>query len=129
MTVIQWNPRVNTRFFTEGDYSYDGEYIKELRMASGKPRTFLTNTFVPKVFGNIGLDLDDERIIASGTYNTERKQFEYWFDVAVRYGSLPFQIPRLLYPQETGVYQFVPGSITFDIIGFHTVTFGLREIQ
>jgi hypothetical protein len=131
MIVAAWNPLVNKRFFTDGAYSYDDEYIKELRMASGKPRVYLANSYVPKVFGDIGLDLDDERVIASvpTKYNTERRQFEYWFDFTLRYGSLPFQIPRLLFPNESGVYQFAPGSLSFGVIGLHTATFALREVQ
>jgi hypothetical protein len=127
--VIPWSPLVNRRFFTDGTHSYDGEYLKEIRMASGKPRAWLANNYVPKVFESVGLDLDDERIVASGKYNTERRQFEYWHDFDLRYGSLPFQIPRLLYPEESGVYQFVPGTLSFDTLGSHTATFSLREVQ
>jgi hypothetical protein len=131
MIVVAWNPLVNKRFFTDGAYSYDDEYIKELRMASGKPRAYLANSYVPKVFDGVGLDLDDERVIASVStkYNTERKQFEYWFDFSLRYGSLPFQIPRLLFPSEAGVRQFVPGSLSFGVIAPHTAAFALREAQ
>jgi hypothetical protein len=129
MTVVLWNPKVNKRLFINGDYAYDGEYIKEIRMASGKPRVYLLNEYAPKEFGNVGLDLDDREIIADGKYNTEKKQFEYWFEYALRYGSLPFQIPRIFYPQENGIYQFIPNSLSFEGTGFVTASFGLREIQ
>jgi hypothetical protein len=87
-------------------------------MSSGKPRAWLANNYVPKVFESVGLDLDDER-----------RQFEYWFEFALIYGSLPFQIPRLLRPEEAGVCQFVPGTLSFDMPAPHTATFSLREIQ
>jgi hypothetical protein len=129
MIVVLWDPLVNRRLFADGGWSYDGEYVKEIRMAAGKTRTYLLNNHVPKVFEGVGLDLDDERIVASGTRDTERRRFERWLEIDLRHGVLPFQIPRLLRPWENGVYQFVPGSLSFDLSASHVATFDLRELQ
>jgi hypothetical protein len=128
MTVINWNPYVNRELSIESDTSYDDNYVQSLKFDSGKERLYLKNNFVPEIY-NLSIELDDRTIITAGRYNTEFKQFKYWYEYGLRYGILPFYLPRIQFPGETGIYQFIPGSLQYPGTGaVVTVSFSLKEI-
>jgi hypothetical protein len=128
MTVMSWNPFVSKELSVEGGTSYDEDYVQSLRFDSGKERLYLKNGFIPKIY-NLGIELDNRAVIAAGRYGTEYGQFKYWYEEGLRYGVLPFYFPRILFPAETGIYQFVPGSLQYSDTGsIITAGFSLREI-
>ncbi|MDR2742874.1 MAG: hypothetical protein LBB98_12085 [Treponema sp.] len=128
MTVINWNPYVNKELSIEGNTSYDENYVQSLRFNSGKERLYLKNNFVPKIY-SLSIELDSQRIVTTGKYNTEYMQFIYWYEYGLRYGILPFYFPRIQSPGETGIYQFIPGSLQYsDTRAIVTATFSLQEI-
>jgi hypothetical protein len=128
MTVINWNPYVNQILSIEGDTAYDENYVHSLKFDSGKERLYLKNNFVPKLF-SLSIELDNRIIVATGKHNTEFRQFIYWYEAGLRYGILPFYLPRIQFPGETGIYQFVPGSLQYPDAGaIITASFSLKEI-
>jgi hypothetical protein len=107
--------------------AYDDDYVQSLRFDSGKERLYLKNNFVPKIYA-LSLELNDRAIVTTGKYNTEYKQFVYWYEFGLRYGVLPFYLPRIQFPGETGIYQFVPGSLQYPATGaIITAGFSLKE--
>ena len=130
MRVIDWNPLVNKKLLLDGDYGYAEDYVTTIDFNSGKKRTYLKNSFVPKVYPTLRLALDNKTQINSGINNdTEFSQFKRWFEEDLSYGVLPFYFPLIGKPDEIGVYKFIPDSLFYDrtdgIILFH---FGLEEI-
>jgi hypothetical protein len=128
MTVINWNPFVNRELSIEGSTSYDEDYVQSLRFAGGKERLYLKNNYVPKVY-NLSIELNNRIVITTGKYVTEYQQFQYWFEKGLRYGVLPFYLPRINFPGETGIYRFIPGSLQYSDTGaIVTAVFSLLEI-
>jgi hypothetical protein len=128
MTIINWNPYVNQVLSIEGDTAYEENYVQSLKFDSGKERLYLKNNFVPKIF-SLSIELDNRAIITTGKHNTEFKQFIYWYEFGLRYGTLPFYFPRIRFPGEIGIYQFVPGSLQHPEAGaVVTASFSLKEI-
>ncbi|MDR0402948.1 MAG: hypothetical protein LBH35_05090 [Treponema sp.] len=127
MIVLNWNPFVNRKLSIESDTGYDDNYVRSLRFDSGKERLYLKNNFVPKVY-SLGIELDNQAVVTAGRYNTEYLQFKYWYEYGLRYGILPFYFPRLKFPEETGIYQFVPGSLQYSDTGaIVAAVFSLKE--
>jgi hypothetical protein len=128
MTIINWNPYVNQELSIEGDTAYEEDYVQSLKFDSGKERLYLKNSFVPKIF-SLSIELDNQKAIAGGKYATEFMQFIYWYEYGIRYGILPFYLPRIQLPGEIGIYQFVPGSLQYPETGaIITASFSIKEI-
>jgi hypothetical protein len=128
MIIINWNPYVNQVLSVEGEMTYDDNYVQSLKFDSGKERLYLKNNFVPKIF-SLSIELDNQHIVATGRNTTEFLQFIYWYESGLRYGILPFYLPRIQFPGETGIYQFVPGSLQYPNTGaVITASFSLKEI-
>ena len=129
MIIYDWNPLVNKEIAIEGDWGYKEGYISTLTFDSGKERTHLKNSFIPKVFPSLNLSLDNKIKIIDGPNDTEFKQFMVWYDTGLRYGTIPFYFNRLLNKNEIGIYKFIPESLHYtDIDGFVDITFGWEEI-
>jgi hypothetical protein len=127
--IYNWNPLVNQDFNLEGDYGYKEGYLETLSFDSGKEHTHLKNSYVPRIFPALSLDLDNEIGIVSGPNNTEFKQFIAWYEVGLRYGSLPFYANRILFRDTIGIYKFIPESLQYtEVRSIVTVNFGLEEI-
>jgi hypothetical protein len=128
MTVINWNPYVNQVLSIEGDTTYDENYVQSLKFDSGKERLYLKNNFVSKIY-SLSIELDNQHIVVTGKHNTEFMQFIYWYETGLRYGILPFYLPRIQFPKETGIYEFIPGSLQYpNTKAIITASFSLREI-
>ena len=128
MTVMNWDGRVNMNFGFEGEYGYEPESVDVLRFESGKERRTLKNSWVPMEYPALSLMLDNTEIIAHG--RTELGLFRWWYEVTLRYGSLPFRIPGLGGRGGTVVYEFMPDSLRYDEFkGPVMATFGLREVS
>jgi len=133
MLVISWNPLVNHDFNLEGDYGLENGYTETIKFESGKDRILLKNSYVPLVY-QLSLLLDNEELVNSK--NTELKEFMYWFNVTMRYGTMPFAIPRIGYKRnvftktgEIGIYRFTPDSLTYDTIdGLVGAQFEIKEL-
>jgi hypothetical protein len=133
MTVINWNPLVNTKFSLEGDFNLQDGYIQELKFNSGKKRTWLKNSYVPYEY-QLSLILDNKTPKEKG--KTEFEVFKEWFNESLRYGSLPFQVTRIGFKRkeitkidEMGIYTFI-GIPKYDgLDGLITVTFSIEEIS
>jgi len=127
LTVTDWSEHVNTDFGFEGEYGYEPESVDVLRFESGKERRTLKNSWVPMEFPAISLLLDNRDIVAHG--RTEFGLFLRWYEVTLRYGTLPFRIPRLGRKGETAVYEFTVDSLRYDEFKSPVAaTFGLREV-
>ena len=127
--IANWNPLVNSDFNLEGEHGYKEGYLSTLEFDSGKERTHLKNNHVSILFPSLSLDLNNEDIILAGPNNTEFLQFKSWYEVGLRYGSIPFYVHRILFPNTIGIYKFIPESLTYENIrNFVTVHFGLEEI-
>jgi len=121
-----WNPLVNQDFALEGDYGLSEDFTETIEFESGKKREHLKNTFIPYEFTSISLMLDDNKIVTAGVNNTEFKQFVYWHDIILRYGTLPF-VMKKLNGEGDAVYKFM-GKPKYDRAkGIVMVSFGLRE--
>jgi len=130
--TINWNPLVNTRFALEGGVSLQEGFVEELTFASGKKRTWLRNSYVPRVFPSLNLLLDNRTELENG--KTEFEEFEDWFNRSLRYGSFSFQTVKLGFRKKSifktpamGIYKFL-GAPEYDRLdGSVMVTFGLEE--
>ena len=131
--TINWNPLVNTKFSLESDFSLKDGFINTLKFDSGKERNWLRNSNIPYTY-SLKLALDNRVSTKSG--KTEFEEFEQWFSEDLRYGILPFQMPRFGYKQaqniktpEMGIYKFIPNSVNYDRLkGIVMVNLGLEEI-
>jgi len=130
--IVNWNPLVNTKFSLEGDFSLQDGYIEELQFDNGKKRTWLRNSYVPRVLPSLNLLLDNKTELENG--KTEFEEFEEWFNRSLRYGSFTFQTARLGFRKkwhikipEMGIYKFL-GVPEYDRLdGLILATFGLEE--
>ena len=135
MIIMVWPENVNTNISLDGEFNNEEGYIETLRFDSGKERTWLRNSFVPRVLPALSLTLDNRTLLENE--KTEFEEFMYWHNVNLRYGVMPFSFPRFGYIYkplieigEKGVYQFVPESLNFDRFdGVVLVNFGLKEIS
>jgi len=132
--TIDWNPLVNTKFSLEDGVSLQDGFVEELTFASGKKRTWLRNSYVPRVFSLLNLLLDNKTPLENG--KTEFEEFEDWFNTSLRYGSFTFQTVKLGYKEKPyvktpamGIYKFL-GVPEYDRLdGLVLVTFGLEETR
>jgi len=130
--IINWNPLVNTKFSLDDNMSLQDGFVEELSFASGKKRTWLRNSYVPKVFPSLSLILDNRELLENG--KTEFEEFEDWFNRSLRYGSFNFQTVRIGFKErgrvkvpQMGIYKFL-GVPEYDRLdGSVLVTFGLVE--
>ena len=128
MTVMEWSEHVNMDFGFEGEHGYEPESADVLRFESGKERRTLKNSWVPMEYPMLSLALDNTDVIAHG--RTELGLFRWWYEVTLRYGTLPFRIPRLGRKGETAVYEFTADPVRYDEFrGPVMATFGLREVS
>ena len=129
--IVNWNPLVNSKFSIEGDFGLQDGYIEELEFESGKKRTWLKNSYIPRVFPALNLLLTHKRILNE---KTEFEEFESWHEKDLRYGSFPFVVERIGFKKsfttktpEKGIYKFID-SPKYDRFGNTVlVTFGLEE--
>ena len=129
--IFNWNPQVNTKFSLEGDVILQEDFIQVLQFASGKKRTWLRNSFVPRVFPSLNLMLNNKRAFDE---KTEFEEFDEWFSKTLRYGVFPFVTEKLGYKTgpyiktpAMGVYKFL-GPPEYDRLDGHVLaTFGLEE--
>ena len=132
MIIRDWNPLVNSKFSLEDNISLQDGFIEELQFDSGKKRTWLRNSYVPKVFASLNLLLDNKTLLENG--KTEFEEFEDWFNRTLRYGSFSFQTAKIGFKDKwyiktssIGIYKFM-GIPEYDRLdGSVLVTFGLEE--
>ena len=133
MIVLNWPENVNQRFNLEGDWGLENGYIEEIQFESGKKRILLKNSYIPVKYP-LSLFLDNEIPVKNNS--TEFNEFKKWFNISLRYGTMPFTIPRIGYKRniftktgQIGVYRFIPQSLTFDTIdGIIQAGFELEEM-
>jgi len=132
MRIMEWVDDVNQKFSLDGDVSLKDGFILELQFDSGKRRTWLRNSFVPTVFPELSIMLDNK--IKDKNNKTEADRFKEWYAKTLRYGSLPFQITKIGFQRrdetkvdELGIYTFTEKP-TYDSWGHMIVAkFGLEE--
>jgi len=130
--TIDWNPLVNTKFSLEDNISLQDGFVEELTFESGKKRTWLRNSYIPKVFPSLNLLLDNRTPLENG--KTEFEEFEEWFNKSLRYGTFSFKIVRLGWKDKPyiktpamGIYKFTSIPEADRLSGAPLVTFGLEE--
>jgi len=130
MKTMDWPEKVNTKISLDGNYSQEDGFVKTLRFANGKERTWQSNSYIPMKYPELSIMLDNKKIIDDNDkYNTEKKIFDFWFKVHLRNGILPFHFKQFEYPDNVAVYQFIPNSLTFDETdGIVKASFGLKEV-
>jgi len=132
--IMEWNPYVNQELSFDGDHGLSEGFIETLEFESGKKRIYLKNSHVPVEYPSLSLMLNN--IAPTGSGKTEYREFEDWFNISLRYGTLPFYLPRIGYRKEwniktgeIGIYEFLPSSLRYDRIdGIIMATFGIKEI-
>jgi hypothetical protein len=130
--TVNWSPLVNTRFSLEGGVSLQDGFVEELTFASGKKRTWLRNSYVPRVFPSLNLLLDNRIKLENG--KTEFEEFEDWYNRSLRYGSFTFQTVKLGWKEKPfiktpamGIYKFLEVPEYDRLDGLVLAAFGLRE--
>lgn len=132
MTVMEWNPLVNKKFSLDGDVTLQEGFILELKFDSGKRRTWLRNSYVPIVYSELSIMLENRT--KNGNNKTEFEEFREWYERTLRYGSLPFQVTRIGFIRrdetnvdEMGIYTFLEAP-KYDGWGHMIIaSFGLEE--
>jgi len=132
MIIADWADGVRSNISLDGVYKHKEGFTKSLQFVSGKERTWLTNTYVPIEYPSLSILLDNT---LSDTEETELDKFISWYETTLRYGSLPFYLPRLGYKKkridkvgQIGVYKFIQDSLDYDRVkGLVLVKFGLIE--
>jgi len=128
MIVMDWHEKVNKKISIDGNYSQEDGFVEEVRFDSGKQRIWQKNSYIPMVFSDLSLLLNNKEIIEHG--KTEKELFDNWYKVTLRNGTLPFYFSNILNPAETAVYQFTPQSVTYDRSeGIVQASFGFREVS
>jgi len=130
--TINWNPLVNAKFSLEDNFSLQDGFIEELVFTSGKKRTWLRNSYVPKIFPSLSLLLDNKTQLENG--KTEFEEFENWFNNSLRYGSISFQTTRIGFKDKwntkqpaKGIYKFISVPEYDRLDGLVAASFGLEE--
>jgi len=125
--VIDWNPLVNKEISFDGEYGLPDDYIETLQFESGKVRHTLKQSKVPVEFPSLSLILNN--IVPTSSGKTEYKEFENWYTVMLRYGTLPFYFPKIGDKSgNMGIYKFLPDSLRYDRVdGIIMATFGMKE--
>lgn len=132
--VMNYPEGVNRNISLDGEYKDEDGFVKTLKFGSGKERTWLANSYVPKTYPSLSLLLDNN-YSEFDTEETELDKFVNWFQKDLRYGSLPFYFPRIGFKRrwttavdEMGVYKFIPDTLNYDRVkGMVLVNFGLKE--
>jgi len=123
--IADWNPLVNQEISIDGEHGLSEDYLESLEFESGKERAYLKHSSVPAEYPSLSLMLNNTEPTESG--KTEYREFENWFNVSLRYGTLPFYFPKIR-KSETGIYKFLPNSLKFDRLdGIVMATFGWKE--
>jgi len=130
--TVNWNPLVNTKFSLEEPVTLKEGTVRELQFDSGKIRTYLKNSYVPRVFPSLNLLLNNKYLLEND--KTEFEEFEEWFNVSLRFGIFTFLMKKLGFRDkwdteipEMGVYKFL-GTPEYDrLSGTVLATFGLEE--
>jgi len=135
--IIDWNPLVNTKFSLEDDVSLQEGFTEELTFDSGKRRTWLRNSYVPRILPSLNLLLDNKTPLTGDMFDegkTEFEEFEDWFSRSLRYGAFSFRVARLGFRKkwdtkipEMGIYKFVSNPEYDRFGGKALATFGLEE--
>jgi uncharacterized protein Veg len=130
--IADWNMLVNKRLSLEGEFGNDEGYFETLTFESGNERTFVKNSYVPKVYPAMGIILNDTIIKESG--KTEYQEFESWYNETLRYGIISFYFPRIGFIRkpdtlrgEIGIYKFLPTEMKYEGKGIKFATFGIKE--
>ena len=130
--IANWNNMVNKRLSLEGEFGNDEGYFETLTFESGNERTYLKNSYVPKVYPALGIILDDTVVKNSG--KTEYQEFESWYNETLRYGTILFYFPRIGFKPkydtlvgEIGIYKFLPMELKYEGKGIKFATFGIKE--
>jgi len=128
MIIMDWDEKVNKKLSLDGDYSNEEGFTNETKFDSGKSRIWSKNTYVPKVYPELSLMLNNV-YAADEQGNTELARFKFWYESVLRNGVLPFYFPKLENLKNTGVYQFLPNPPSYDETdGIVKVSFGFREV-
>jgi len=130
--IMNWAEGVNIKLSLDGNVHLKEGFINELTFESGKRKTWLRNSYVPIVFPELSLLLDNKT--KDDNRKTEADRFKEWHAINLRYGSLPFQIPRIGFQRrdetktdEMGIYAFLEQP-EYDSWGHMIIaSFGLVE--
>jgi len=130
--TINWSPLVNTKFSLEDGVSLQDGFVEELTFASGKKRTWLRNSYIPRVFPSLNLLLNNRTPLGNG--KTEFEEFEDWFNRSLRYGTFAFRTVKLGFREKSntktpamGIYKFLGVPECDRLDGLVLATFGLKE--
>jgi len=130
--IASWNNLVNKRMSLEGEFGNDEGYFETLTFESGNERTYLKNSYVPKVYPSMGIVLNDTVLKKNG--KTEFEEFESWYNETLRYGTISFYFPRIGFKPEfdtmigeIGIYKFLNAKLEYEGKGMKWVTFGIKE--
>jgi uncharacterized protein Veg len=130
--IADWNRLVNKRLSLEGECGNDEGSFETLTFESGNERTYIKNSYVPKVYPAMGIILNDTVIKKCG--KTEYEEFEIWYNETLRYGTVSFYFPRIGFKPkfdtltgEIGIYKFLPAELKYEGKGIKFAAFGIKE--
>lgn len=102
---IGWATGVNRIVYDSSNVTIGENALKNDELENGLKRSRKRSAFCPDKF-SIKMRfnwVDDVYINGTNTHKTEYQLFTEWYKYQHKYGSVPFEFPKILYSQETGI--------------------------
>lgn len=106
---IGWASNVNKIILDSTTISVGKDATKSSETGTGKEITTLKGSFVPDEFP-VEMEFDCFKIIEN-TGKTEYQLFLEWYKYQHKFGTVPFEFPKILYSPQTGIKVYDDGKI------------------
>lgn len=97
---IGWATNVNRIILDSTTITLGDNATKAEELENGQKRTRLRSSFCPDKY-SVTMDFDWVNVGADGL--TEIQRFYEWYKFKHKFGSIPFEFPKIIYSHETGV--------------------------
>lgn len=101
-----WATGVNRTIFDSSNITLGENALKNDELENGLKRTRKRGAFCPDKF-SVKMRFNwvqDVYINGVNTHKNEYQLFTEWYKYYHKYGSVPFEFPKILYSQDTGIY-------------------------
>lgn len=102
---VGWATGVNRVVYDSSNITIGENALKTDELESGLKRSKKRGSYCPDKFSvKMAFNwVDDVYINGVNTHKTEYQLFTEWYKYVHEYGSVPFEFPRILYSQDTGI--------------------------